>query len=69
MKSCMHSRDELFICALKCYFGIHRWPVNSPYKGQVMQKMFPFDDVIMFILLQNSFEINLSILYFQFPLA
>ena len=27
--------------------GIHRWPVNSPHKGQVTQKMFPFDDVIM----------------------
>ena len=27
--------------------GIHRWPVNSPYKGPVRRKMFPFDDVIM----------------------
>ena len=27
--------------------GIHRWPVNSPHKRPVMQKMFPFDDVIM----------------------
>ena len=27
---------------------IHRWPVNSPQKGQVTRKMFPFDDVIMF---------------------
>ena len=27
--------------------GIHRWPVNSPQKGQVTRKMFPFDDVIM----------------------
>ena len=27
--------------------GIHRPPVNSPHKGPVMQKMFPFDDVIM----------------------
>ena len=27
--------------------GIHRWPVNSPYKGPVTRKMFPFDDVIM----------------------
>ena len=27
--------------------GIHRWPVNSPYKGPVPRKMFPFDDVIM----------------------
>ena len=28
--------------------GIHRWPVNSPHKGPVTRKMFPFDDVIMF---------------------
>ena len=28
--------------------GIHRWPVDSPHKGPVTQKMFPFDDVIMF---------------------
>ena len=27
--------------------GIHRWPVNSPQKGPVTRKMFPFDDVIM----------------------
>ena len=27
--------------------GIHRWPVNSPYKGPVTRKMLPFDDVIM----------------------
>ena len=27
--------------------GIHRWPVNSPHKGPVTRKMFPFDDDIM----------------------
>ena len=27
--------------------GIHRWPVNSLHKGPVTQKMFTFDDVIM----------------------
>ena len=27
--------------------GIHRGPVNSPHKGLVTRKMFPFDDVIM----------------------
>ena len=27
--------------------GIHRGPVNSPYKWPVARKMFPFDDVIM----------------------
>ena len=29
--------------------GIHRWPVDSPHKGPVTRKMFPFDDVIMYI--------------------
>ena len=27
--------------------GIHRWPVNSPHKGPMTRKMFPFNDVIM----------------------
>ena len=26
---------------------IHRKPVNSPHKGPVTRRMFPFDDVIM----------------------
>ena len=30
--------------------GIHRSPVNSPHKGPVTRKMFPFDDVIMNII-------------------
>ena len=30
--------------------GIHRWAVNSQYNGPVTQKMFPFDDVIMYFL-------------------
>ena len=25
--------------------GIHRWPLNSPHKGPVTRKRFPFDDV------------------------
>ena len=35
--------------------GIHRWPVNSPYKGSVTRKMFPIDDVIMLHLTPSSF--------------
>ena len=27
--------------------GIHLWPVNSPHKGPVTQKICPFEDVIM----------------------
>ena len=29
--------------------GIHRWPANSPHKGPITRKMFPFDDVIMYV--------------------
>ena len=32
--------------------GIHRGPVNSPHKGPVTRKMFPFDNVIMISSLQ-----------------
>ena len=27
--------------------GFHRWPVNSPHKGPVTRKLFPFDDVMV----------------------
>ena len=33
--------------------GIHRWAVNSPHKGSVTRKMFPFNDVIMLEMLTN----------------
>ena len=33
--------------SLAFFRGIHRWPVDSPQKGSVTRKMFPFDDVIM----------------------
>ena len=36
--------------------GIHRWPVNSPNKGPVTRKMFPFDDVIMWSDLASIFH-------------
>ena len=44
--------------------GIHRWPVDSPHKGPVTRKMFPFDDVIMtkgvmqYITSQNHYELQ-----------
>ena len=34
--------------------GIHRWPVNSPHKGPVTRKMFPFDDVIIWFIYPHS---------------
>ena len=33
--------------SLAFVWGNHRRPVNSPHKGPVKRKMFPFDDVIM----------------------
>ena len=41
------SRKRQSSASLAFVRGIHRWPVNSPHKSQVTQKMFPFDDVIM----------------------
>ena len=39
--------------------GIPRRPVNSPHKGPVTQKMFPFDDVIMIhVLITKDISIN-----------
>ena len=40
--------------------GIHRWPLNSPHKGSVTRRMFPFDDVIVcrswFTTLRQSYD-------------
>ena len=33
--------------SLAFVLGIPRWPANSPHKGSITRKMFPFDDVIM----------------------
>ena len=41
--------------------GIHRWPVNSPHKGPVTLKMFPFDDVVMF---SNKYVLRSMLLKF-----
>ena len=38
--------------------GIHRWPVNFPHKGPVTLKMFPFDDVIMWYILDPCRQKN-----------
>ena len=34
--------------------GIHRSPVNSPHKWPATRKMFPFDDVIMYLEQSNA---------------
>ena len=41
------SRKHQSSASLAFVRGIPRWPVNSPYKGTVTRKMFPFDDVTM----------------------
>ena len=40
-------REHQSSASLAFVRGIHRWPVNSPRKGPVTRKIFPFDDVIM----------------------
>ena len=35
--------------------GVHKWPVNSPHKVPVTQKMLPFDDIVV---IDISFTIN-----------
>ena len=45
--------------------GIHRGPVNSPHKGPVTRKIFPFDDVIMKVYTILTF-IKSSAVFFHF---
>ena len=46
--------------SLAFVWGIHRGPVNSPHKGPVTRKMFPFDDVIM-----KSIFLDWTLLHFD----
>ena len=45
--SVANQRKHQSSASLACVRGIPRWPVNTPHKGPVMRKMFPFDDVIV----------------------
>ena len=48
--------------------GIHRWPVNSPHKGPVTGKMFPFEDVIMIQFIIHVFHRRITCGHMnQFP--
>ena len=48
--------------------GIHRWQENSPDKGPVTRKMFPFDDVIMtWVWTQYDVEKGKAVLRFLKP--
>ena len=58
-------RKDQSSASLAFVLGIHRWLVNSPHRGPVTWKMFPFDDVIMFDsnAFKNDFSKMLTILY------
>ena len=45
-----HQRKHQSSALLAFVRVIRRWPVDSPRKGPVTRKMFPFDDVIMFLI-------------------
>ena len=45
----VHQRKHQSSASLAFVRGIHRGPVNSPHKGPVTRKIFPFDDVIMLL--------------------
>ena len=50
--------------------GIHRWPVNSPHKGLLTRKIFPFDDVIMMwhmLLVQDNIRCPGPNMIWMFP--
>ena len=47
--STVYSGEHQSSASLAFVWGIHRGPVNSPHKWPVTRKMFPFDDVIMFM--------------------
>ena len=40
-------RNHKSSVSLEFLKGIHRWLMDSPHKGPVMRRIFPFDDVIM----------------------
>ena len=49
IRSDANQRKHLSPASLAFVRGIHWWPVNSPHKGPVTRKTFPFDDVIIAI--------------------
>ena len=56
------SKKTSKFCVTGLVRGIHREPVNSPHKGPVTRKMFPFDDVIMRKIIQIC-SMKISILF------
>ena len=43
--------------------GINWWPVNSPHKGLIMWKMFPFDDIIIDIQTISMHQSSISLAF------
>ena len=63
-----YQRKHESSASLAFVMGIHRWPLNSPHKRPVTQKMLPFDDVIMSyykISLLNSMCLNWKFLTYH----
>ena len=52
-----HHRKHQSSASLAFVRGIHRWPVNSPHKGPVTWKMFPFHNGIMFSIMFSSIKL------------
>ena len=42
--------------SLAFMWGIHLGPLNSPHKWPVTRKMFPFEDVIMYIAIMDYYD-------------
>ena len=53
--SAIDQRKHQSSASLSFVRGIHQRSMNSPHKGSVTRKMFPFDDVIMFSHLHAQF--------------
>ena len=47
-------RNQQSPASLAFVRGFHQWPVDSPHKGPITQKRFPFDGVIMIIQRQHE---------------
>ena len=56
---CAGQRKHQSSASLAFVRGIHRGPMNSPYKGRVTRKVFPFDDVVMAKHSLPTYEISL----------
>ena len=54
--SVIDQRKHQSFMSLAFVRGIHRWLVNTPHKGPVTRKTFPFDDVIMISWLPDNVD-------------